>query len=131
VGCNRKICEDAADGTSVKPSLRKILADSHVAAVAIAALLTFALQSFVDALWSPFVRVADFVLNAIAILGIPSGSWRFGFTDLNALTAALSYCLYAFISIVAAWLLSRWIYGMTPISMLRAYHARFARRANA
>jgi hypothetical protein len=115
----------------VKQSFRKILADSHVAAVAIAVLLTSALDWIFDALWSPFIRVADFVFDAIAILGIPSGSLHWGFTDPGALTVALSYCLYAFISIVASWLLSRWVYGMTPISTLRAYHARFARRVNA
>lgn len=115
----------------MKPSLRKVLADSHIAAVAILVLLAWSLEWILSALWSPFVRVADFVFNAIAILDIPSGLGHFSIIDRVALIVSASYCIYAAISIAGAWLLSRWVYGVTPISTLREYHSRFARRSDA
>jgi hypothetical protein len=114
----------------VKPSLRKILGDSHIAAVAIAILVTWSLEWILDALQNPFFRVASFVMNAIAILGFPYGASDFSLADRNTLFVSLSFCFYALTAVVAAWILSRWVYGGTPIGTLREYHARIVRRGD-
>jgi len=118
-------------GTIVERSLRKVLADSHIAAITIAVLLTWSLQWILSALWSPFVLAADIVIDAIGILGIPFGVGHFSFADRLTLIASLSYCLYALTAVAASWLISNWVYGMTPFRTLRAYHAKFARRDDA
>lgn len=51
--------------------LRKILADSHVSAIAIAVLLFWALDSAFWALWGPLSRATSFLFKAVAILDIP------------------------------------------------------------
>ena len=112
----------------MKPSLRKILRDSHIAAVAIAVLLMWSLEWIWYAVHGPFWRIADFVFNLIAILGLPFGSGHFTFTDRLILVSTLSYCFYAITAIAAAWLLSRWAYGMSPSGVFRGYHARIVRK---
>jgi hypothetical protein len=114
----------------VKPSVRKILADSHIAAVAMAVLLTFALEWALDALWSPFIRVADFVFNSIAILDVSSGSLHFDFTDRATLFVSFFLLCSAATAVASAWILSRWAYGETPLSTLRGYYARIARHGD-
>jgi hypothetical protein len=125
-----KICEDAAGGTRVKPCLRKVLADSHIAAVAIVVLLAWSLEWMFDAVWTPFFRVSDWVINAIAILGIPSGSGVFGSVNRSTLFVSLVFLCSAATAVAAASILSRWVYGGTTMNTLREYHARIARRFN-
>jgi hypothetical protein len=48
----------------VRPSLREILADTHIAAVAIAVLLLWTLDGTFQALWAPLSSVAGFLLTA-------------------------------------------------------------------
>jgi len=55
----------------LKPTLRNILADSHVAAIAIAVLLLWALDDAFRALWPPFFQLVQYLLTAVAILDIP------------------------------------------------------------
>lgn len=52
-------------------SLCKVMAKSHVAAVAVAVLLLWSMDLAFRALWEPLSRIAEFLFTAIAILDIP------------------------------------------------------------
>jgi hypothetical protein len=103
--------------------LSQFLAESHIAAVAIAVLLLWTLDWAVRGLWTLVVPAADFVVTAIAVRGIPyehvSVIWTF----------TVLYLLSSFLSLAAAWLLSRWVYGVGPLRSLTGYRRR-ADRSN-
>lgn len=103
----------------MKPSLRKTLADYHVSAVAIAVLLFWALYWGFTALWSPLAHAAGFLFRAVAILGIPFGSFTYTGADRLMFTTTLAFLFNAFVCLAAAWLLSRWVYGTGPLRSLR------------
>ena len=100
----------------MKPSLKEILADYHVSAVAIAVLLYWSLYWGFTALWSPLARAASFLFTAVAILDIPS--FTFTGADRLMLTTTLAFLFDAFVCLAAAWLLSRWVYGTGPLRSL-------------
>jgi hypothetical protein len=112
----------------VKPSLREILVDSHISAVALVVLLFWSLESIYHALWDPLFRAASFLITALAILDIPYFSSSPALTDRRMLIITFLNLFYAFLNLAAAWLLSRWVYGMGPLHSLSKYHARLARR---
>jgi hypothetical protein len=114
----------------VKPSLRKILADYYVSAVAIAVLLYWALYWGFTALWSPLARAASFLFTAVAILGIPFGSSTYTGADRLMLTTTLAFLFNAFVCLAAAWLLSRWVYGAGPLRSLRKCGRKLAGRSH-
>jgi len=113
----------------VKPSLHQMLAESRIAAVAIAVLLVWSLDSGFRALWDPLFRLAHFLFTAVAIFGIP----YFSFTgsDRLSLITTLSYLFFSVIYLFAAWLLSRWVYGVGPLRSLTACHAKLRGRNHA
>ena len=106
-------------------SLSQVLAESHISAVAIAVLLLWTLDWGVRGLWTLVVPAADFVVTAIAIGGIPYAHtpviWTF----------TVLYLLSSFLSLAAAWLLSRWVYGVGPFRSLTGYRRRVHRRNHA
>jgi hypothetical protein len=104
------------------------LAVSHIAAVAIAVLLFFSLDLLVHALAQPLSDAVDFLVTAIAIGGLPYHSPTPSFTDRIALIVTLFGLFEACINLAAAWLLSRWVYGVGPIASLKRYGPEFARR---
>ena len=112
----------------MKPSLREVLADSHVAAVAIVVLLLWSMDSAYRALWEPSYSALSYLITAMLILDIPYISpvmnhpmWLMTFAYLyGAIT-----CLFA------AWLLSRWVYGVGPLRSLSKYHGKIRRRKHA
>jgi len=108
----------------VRPSLREILADSYVSAVAIAVLLYWSLYWGFSALWSILAHAASFLFTAVAILGIPYVSSTFTGADRLMLTVLFN----AFVCFAAAWLLSRWVYGTGPLRSLSKCRTRLARR---
>ena len=105
----------------MKPSLREILADSHIPAVAIAVLLVWSLDSVFRALWDPVSRAATFLFTAVAILDVPYYSHTLTGADRLALITTFAYLFSAFINLAAAWLLSHWAYGVGPIKSLSKY----------
>jgi hypothetical protein len=105
----------------VKPSLRATLVESHVAAVAISIFLLWSLDWAFSALWAVLVPTAEFVLTAIAIRGVPYWS---GAENWVALLETSSYLSGAIASWSAAWLLSRWAFGVSPLKCLRIYRSR-------
>jgi hypothetical protein len=115
-------------GKSVMPSNRKILADSHIAAVAISMLLFFSIQSGFLALWGPLYHAVTFLITAIAIRGVPYVSPGFDFEDRMMVIATSTYLFKALINFAAARLLSRSIYGVGPLRCLSQYRTKLARR---
>jgi len=112
----------------VKPTLREILAGSHVAAVAVAVLFLFSMDAGFRALWDPLFRLASFLFTAVAILCIPYFDHKFTIVDRLTLLATFSYLFSSASSLGAAWLLSRWVYGVGPLDCLSAYRTKLARR---
>jgi hypothetical protein len=112
----------------VKPSLREILAESHVSAVAIAVLLYWSLYWGSIALWSPLARAVNFLFTAVAIFDIPYFSSTFTSADRFELSITLTFLFNAFVCLAAAWLLSHWTYGTGPLRSLSKSGKRLARR---
>jgi len=115
------------NGNCVKRSLREILADSHIAAVSIAVLLLWSLIWGFHALWIPLARAANFVFTAVAILGIPYLGPA-TIVDRLLLNTTSLFLFNALLSLAAAWLLSRWVYGVGPLRSLSKYRTRLAGR---
>ncbi len=106
-------------------SLRQILVDSHIAAVAIAVLLVWSLDVGARALGRPLFGVINFLINAVAIGGIP---YRSGTFVLSEWFTPLSYVFSGTIYFGAAWVLSRWLYGTAPFRSLSECCAKIVRR---
>jgi hypothetical protein len=121
--------QSAAIKERMKPSLRELLAESHIAAVAIAVLLLWSLDSGFQALWRPLSHVLGFLFTAVAILDMPDFS--FGLEERVILITTFFYLLAALISLAAAWLLSHWVYGRSPLRSLSTYRAKLTRSKNA
>ena len=118
-------------GAKVRPSLRKTLATSRVGAVAIAVLLFWALYSACQLLWLPLLQIADYIAQSGILEGIiewPPRHFSFG---PSYIPNASFYSIFSVMSIAAAWLLSRWIYGTGPIRVLKTYRSILDRRNNA
>ncbi len=126
----RTTCDNSTKmGEAVKFSLRTILADSHVAAVAIASLLIWSLDAGFRALWEPLSHIAYFLFTAVAILGVPYFS--FDAAERISLMMTFSYLLAAIMPCVAACILSRWVYGVGPLHSLSAYRSKLTRSDHA
>jgi hypothetical protein len=113
----------------VKTSFRQILTDSHVSAVAIVVLLLWSLNYLLDAVWDPTLQAVSYLATAVAILGLPTPP-LFTFARRTMLITSISYVIYALISFAAAWFLARWVYGAGPLSSLKSYRERLARRSH-
>ena len=114
----------------MKLSFREALADSHVSAVAIALLLFRSLSWVVGAFSWPFLRLVDFLATAVAIRHVPFISPKLDVADRYMLVNACFFFLNAAIALVAALILSRWVYGEGPLRSLRGYRERLARRSH-
>lgn len=102
----------------MKSSLREILIESHVAAVAIAVLLFGALDCGFQGLCVPLGRVATYSFTAIAILDIPYLSPGATIQDRLMLATTAFLLVGMLANLGAAWLLARWVYGVGPINAL-------------
>lgn len=109
---------------SVKPSLREILADSYVAAVAIAMLLIWFVDLLFEALWGPISLAGNLFFTAVAIFDIPYISQTKTHSNFLLLFNTVTSLLFSLANVSAAWLLSRWVYGVGPLSSLKNIHAR-------
>jgi hypothetical protein len=104
------------------------LADSYIAAIAIAVLLIWSLDSGVRAIGPPILSTVDFLVTMVAIRGIPFGSGTFSLVYLISQIPTLTHFLDAVVTLSAAWVLSRWVYKMGPCRSLIECRARLARR---
>jgi hypothetical protein len=110
----------------VHRSLREILSKSHIAAITIAILLFW----FVDAIFQallPFIYDAsNFVFTAIAIFDIPYISSKL---DISG-SLMFAYLFTAGASLLAAYILSHWVYRLGPFAALASYSSKLAWRKN-
>jgi hypothetical protein len=107
-----------------------MLADTNVAAVSIAVLLVWSLASGLRGLSAPFWRAANYAFTAVAILDIPYIPRQFAVADKLDLIGTFTDIVYALFYLVAAWLLSRWVYGLAPLRSLSKCLTRLAGRNN-
>jgi hypothetical protein len=118
----------------MKSSLRKILAESYVAPIAIAILVARAIVGMAAGLAPPIgygiFSAVVFVSNAITEREIPSTP-RIDFASLVILTKNMSSLEDAVACAIAAWLLARLVYGTGPIRCLRAAWPELCGRTNA
>jgi hypothetical protein len=112
----------------MKSRLRQVLADSHVAAIAVAVLLFAALNGICRGLWDPLYRFGGFVVTGIAIWDIPYIPSIPTAADRLMLLTVAHYLYSAFACILGALLLSRWVYGMGPLRSLNACRNELIRR---
>lgn len=111
----------------MKTSLRNTLVESHVAAMTVAMLLLISGTNFVLAFWEPVFRAGTFLATAVAILGVPYIPHSLEpFTRMQLMASALQLAV-AVLVFCAAWILSRWAYGVGPLSCLRFYRDRIRR----
>ena len=102
----------------MKGRLRKVLADSHVAAVTIAVLLMWMLDATFRGLWDPAYDLGAFVFTGIAIWDIPYIPPTLMVADRLMLITTGYFVYSAVVCFLAAWFLSRWVYGMGPLRSL-------------
>ncbi len=113
-------------------SLRKVLIDSHVAAIAIAALLAFSLGGAVIVIAFPAARILSFLTGAIATNDIPYVPRTLDFvTHQLSLQDTLLSLFVAFTNLAAAWLLCRWCYGTGLLSTMASFRSRIPRKTHA
>jgi hypothetical protein len=118
-----------SNGDGVTSSLRKVLAESHVSAVAVAVLLLISFGSLFHALLALLPWIIDFLLTAIAVHGLPSVS--FTVADRLILTAPLAGLFKAFAGFIAACLLARWGHRVGLFRCLATLRAALPRRNRA
>ena len=112
----------------MQDSLRKALIDSHVVAITIAILIFSSLEAALLALWSD----ADILLTNLANTGSPFNlHFTVVFLTGNLLPVTLSSLFLALINLLAAWLLSRWTYGVGPLRSLGSYRDKLSRKIHA
>lgn len=111
-------------------SLRKTLIDSHVAAVTVAVLLFASLEGFFCAASRIVYRVVLFI-QLIANHPVSTALRELKFRDPGMLAVTLScFCAGAAL-VLAAWFVSRWVYGVGPIRSLGSYRNKLSRKSHA
>ena len=104
--------------------LRETLADSHIAAVAIAALLFMSLRDVISVLLPILGQVLAFIFSALAIQDLPYYSSTLVVFTLSGTALDLCNALVAFYS---SWVISQMVYDASPLSILRSYRTRLFR----
>lgn len=107
------------ENIEVRNSLRSAVVDSPISVVAIAVLLLWSLDSAVQVLGWLWFPATDYLATVIATLGSPYSSYSF--RDQVSLSLTLWYAFEAIAAAVAAWLLSRWAFGLGPLRALGGY----------
>ncbi|MGA3162271.1 MAG: hypothetical protein ABSC77_13775 [Terracidiphilus sp.] len=122
----------------MQTSLRKILIDSQVAAVAIAVLIFSSALEAVFALWEPvnqvlssLITVVAYLITAAAIRDIPSFTATRSYATSSMLPITFVILLLALANLAAAWLLSRWVYGVGPLRSLGNLRNKLLRKKHA
>jgi hypothetical protein len=115
-------------GARVKRSWTDRLAESHVAAVAIALLLAWSLEAAFAGVWGPLSHLLGYLMTAAAILDVPYFSRTLTTMDRLELLVAGAELFYAFVYLAAACLLSGYVYGTGPIRSLSQYRSILQRR---
>ena len=112
----------------MRPTLREVLADSHIAAVAIAVLLIWSLDAGVRAIGPQLLSAFGFLVTVVAIRGIPYGFGTFSLGYWLRLIPTIDHFVDAVIRFCAAWALSRWVYKLAICRSLSECRVKLARR---
>ena len=114
-------------------SLRKVLIDSHVAAITIAILLALSLSTAFVALWG-FVDGVLYILAveaySFAHLNLAYATHFMLYEELNNLPVTLAILFSALVCMLTAWLLSRWTFGVGPLRTLGSYRDKLSRKTH-
>jgi predicted benzoate:H+ symporter BenE len=111
----------------VKFPLRQILAESHISAVAIAVLLVWALDSGFRGAWRVLFVLGGFVVNVVALGRLPF-RWRESYFSGPQFLFPMGYLFSTVLTLGAALILSRWVYGVGPLRALSKCRAQLERR---
>ena len=117
----------------MKPSLRKVLTDSYVAIVAIAMLVFGSIACLCQLVWFPFSRVPNFLSDVFVFFpGVQYADVQYAYSrDLESIFGLEPFLLFlgvAIVYLIAAWVLSLWVYGAGPVEALIACHASLRRK---
>lgn len=113
-------------------SLRKVLIDSHVAAIVIALLLAGAVQCTFDALLDPASHILSFLTIALATHSPPYGPRTLDYASHNVSLQQPLFDLFSAVNNLACgWLLSLWVYGKSPLRILVSYRDKLVRKTDA
>lgn len=115
-------------GEGTVKSARETLVAAHISAVAVAVLVFLSLEFAVRALAQPLPSAVGFLATAIAVRGMPYISHRISLANQFMLIPALLDLFWAAVNLAAAWLLSRWAHGASPLAYLKRYGPLLARR---
>lgn len=111
-----------------RSSLRAMLAQSHVAAVAVALLLLYSISNLLRALWIPTERFLTYAGTALLIMDAPYYSQSLTIRDRGDLIFFCSYAYMGLTRLLGAWLLARWALGSGPLAALARYWSILNRR---
>jgi hypothetical protein len=105
-------------------SIQGMLRGSHVAAVAIALLFFWSVDSAYQALWNPIFLSGKFLFEVIKLWQVPYlPPYRKAISSMVwSVPFGLAGCL---IALAMAWFLSRWVYGVGPLRGLRQAGNKF------
>jgi hypothetical protein len=113
----------------MKRSLREVLVASHVAAVAIALLLVWALAAAFQALIGELCSLlVSLVFTITAMLGGPHNSHAASSPGYWVVATGL---LQGAICLLAAFLLAQFAFGKNPLRVLRDYWSKLRKGLNA
>jgi hypothetical protein len=107
-------------------SLRKSLAESHVAAIAIAILMFWASGGLVSIVGPLFEAVVRFLFFAVGAVDLSFGltAFRDLRNEYQVLGLGIAFSLLEF---VGAFLVAKFVYGAGPIAVLVKYGAHLGR----
>lgn len=111
-------------------SLRKTLLDSHIAAVTVAALLLESCAAFYLAA-NRVVCHGVFFFQLIANHHLSTALWKLEYEDPDTLFVALTCLFDSAAMVLAAWIVSRWVYGVGPLRCLGSYREKLTRKSHA
>lgn len=111
-------------------ALRKVLIDSHVAGVTVAALLFSSIGAFYLAADRLVYRVVLFI-QLIANHPLSTALRKLESEDPGMLAITLACLLGGAAILLAAWMVSRWVYGVGPLRSLGRYRNKLQRKCRA
>jgi hypothetical protein len=111
-------------------SLRAVLSESHISAIAVVVLLFLFFDFLIRAVLGPLSAGILFLVTAIAIHGMPYISRRTDIYRELQLTATFYFVVEAAASLAFAWLLSQWTHAAGPVAILKRYRPILPGRNN-
>lgn len=118
-----------------RPAINRILAESHVAAVAIVFLLFWSIESGLTALYwllsiplMNFWGAFDFSVFYISDIFYALEAFMTSLARQLTNGTVLIFLLNSIACLIGAWFLSHWVYGLSPVRSLSTYRVMLKRR---